>query len=354
MANYIAENKPEIKLVWLTKKGTDISLLNKKISVIEMGTEEAKKALLIAGVVVMNQGLVDLFGDGFCMDCSGALMVNLWHGVPWKKIGIDSLETNNPIRRLYGRYFQKITAADVYLALSEDFATILKKKCGAKEKGLIRSGYPRNSVFYKQSDLYAAKKTVLEKVKNTVSGIDGEVKIITYMPTFRDKNSFSFSFNNTENMQELNALLEKHNAIIIEKAHFVSNERGGKDGKIKCNRIVNMNNIQATTLLAATDILITDYSSCFFDFLVLDRPIIHFIYDYEYYANKDRGLYYKKEDIVCGDAPETQSDLLDALKLNLENPQVRKELRKKRAAEFITFENPDSCEEIFSEINKMI
>ena len=51
--------------------------------------------------------------------------------------------------------------------------------------------------------------------------------------------------------------------------------------------------------MAASDILVTDYSSCFFDFLILDRPIIHFLYDYDYYKEKDRGLYYEKEGVIC-------------------------------------------------------
>ena len=57
--------------------------------------------------------------------------------------------------------------------------------------------------------------------------------------------------------------------------------------------------------LAAADMLITDYSSCFFDYLITNRPIIHYLYDYDYYVKEDRGVYYDVMDVVAGDTPKT-------------------------------------------------
>ena len=113
-----------------------------------------------------------------------------------------------------------------------------------------------------------------------------------------------------------------------------------------------MNDIAPYEALGAADILITDYSSCFFDYLVLDRPIIHFIYDYENYKNIDRGIYYEKEEVICGDAVENICNLKKSIKKYVMDPEQNKDLRQKRRNQYIEYENPNSCEIIFNEIYK--
>jgi CDP-glycerol glycerophosphotransferase (TagB/SpsB family) len=66
-------------------------------------------------------------------------------------------------------------------------------------------------------------------------------------------------------------------------------------------------------LLLITDILITDYSSCYFDFTLLNRPIIHFVYDYDEYKNQDRGLYYDLEDVKGGYIVYEERQLVEAI-----------------------------------------
>lgn len=106
--------------------------------------------------------------------------------------------------------------------------------------------------------------------------------------------------------------------------------------------------------MAASDMLVTDYSSCFFDYLLLDRPIIHYLYDYDFYKDKDRGLYYGKEEVVCGPAPETVPELVAAIREGIENPGLHRALRQARMRRFMTYEGPDSCERILQEILKRL
>lgn len=347
-ANYLAKNYPHLQLVWIAKKSADTTQLAESIRIVEMDTPEAAEVLCHAGVAVMNQGTND-FTPEISFLCDGALMVNLWHGVPWKKIAMDMHSDYGFARRAYMAYLQKLQRADVYLALSDGFARILETAFYAPKKGIILAGYPRNAIFYDPAAVSAAREKVLSLL-NVKNSSGKPLKLIAYMPTFRDNTEDVFSFEKLAGNSRLQEILEKHNAIIIQKAHFVSYQRNAEANQVKNSRILALNDIMAQELLAAADMLITDYSSCFFDYLVLDRPIIHYIYDYAYYAGEDRGVYYKAEDVVCGDAPETEEQLLAAMEANLADPGLRKELRKLRSQEHMTYESADSCEKIYREI----
>ena len=175
--------------------------------------------------------------------------------------------------------------------------------------------------------------------------------IIVYLPTFRDAHTKPFSFTDITDASFF-TWLEENNIFILQKAHaaeICSFNTGNK-------RIISIDDISAQELMAASDMLITDYSSCFFDYLLLDRPVIHYIYDYDYYKTKDRGLYYDKKDVVCGSAPETEEELIKSIQENFEKPDLYHKLRMARKEKFMTYESSDSCEiitqRIFEELKK--
>jgi CDP-glycerol glycerophosphotransferase len=106
--------------------------------------------------------------------------------------------------------------------------------------------------------------------------------------------------------------------------------------------------------MAVSDMLITDYSSCFFDYLILDRPIIHYLYDYEYYENEDRGLYYRWQEVVGGDVAFDKDKLVELIKINMDNPMKEHNLRREKREKYMTYENEDSSEIIYQEIISLL
>lgn len=352
LANYIAENHPQLKLVWIARKEADTSLLAPSVRRVEMDTYEALEVLHHAGVAVMNQGMND-FTSEIDYHCDGAVTVNLWHGIPWKQIGIDVLQAGGTFRKYYGRYLMYLQRADLYLATSDSFGKIMHEKYYAGKNGVLLAGYPRNALFYDPKQVAACRNKALMLLRGGYN-VSADVKIITYMPTFRDNTQEVFSFNQLEQNPRLNEILENHNAVIVQRAHFVSNQRGNNAGDVGHPRITCLEGITSQELLAATDLLITDYSSCFFDYLLLDRPIIHYLYDYEYYAKQDRGLYYPKESVVCGDDVQDVETLLDSLEQNLSNPGRHVALRDERRRQHMQYESFDSCRTIYEEICKKL
>lgn len=338
LANYIQEHYPKYSLIWIANGTTDLSLLDDRIKRIEKDSIEGLSVVRGADVLIMNQGLSD-FSDDEGFNISGPLKVNLWHGIAWKKIGIDSISDSDFLRNIEHKYQIQMKNADLYLASSEEFQEKMESAFLIKPDSFIHAGLPRNSIFYDINQLSIIRGKILKRLNR------GNIKIIAYLPTFRDTNSTPFSFSQIEDLSFFSWLQSNH-IYIIQKTHFaeIGNMKTGN------SQILNINDISAQELMAASDMLITDYSSCFFDYLLLDRPIIHYLYDYDYYKNQDRGLYYSKEEVVCGAAPETIPDLIKAIKENLDNPSLYHDLRKKRKSKFLSYEDPDSCEIITKKI----
>ena len=345
-ANYLSRNHPELHLYWISSKDADLSLLNKNVVRVEKDASSAVSILKKAGVVIYVQGMSDITKTSI-LYFSGALVVNLWHGVPWKKIGADKEKSAKRRQLLYMRMQYSLYGSKYYLALSKDFFNILKKAYYCDDQNIIKAGYPRNSLFYEKERIDSCRKKLIDylKVHYDVE-YDDSVRLICYMPTFRDHLNDIFSLFKETNPDLLD-LLEQHHAVILEKSHFVTENRS--DGMIdKGNRVYRINSdFIAQELLAASDLLITDYSSCFFDYLLLDRPIVHYLYDYHYYESDDRGLYYKKEDVVCGDVAENMEQLICSLRENLQHPEKDKALREKRRRFYMEYESSQACQQIY-------
>ena len=91
---------------------------------------------------------------------------------------------------------------------------------------------------------------------------------------------------------------------------------------------------------------------CYFDYLLLNRPIIHFTYDYDYYKNKDRGLYYDLKDVNGGRIVYNYNELINSIEMYIRNPKIDEEIRIKRKNEFLTFDNGGSSQYIIKKLLK--
>lgn len=81
-------------------------------------------------------------------------------------------------------------------------------------------------------------------------------------------------------------------------------------------------------LLIVSDILVTDYSSVIFDYVLLDKPVVYFTYDLEEYEN-DRGLYYPFNDYVYGSVAKNSLELATSIKEAKMKRKERKEFKDK-------------------------
>ncbi|MBP2623964.1 CDP-glycerol glycerophosphotransferase family protein [Streptococcus oricebi] len=220
--------------------------------------------------------------------------INLWHGVPLKKIGIDIVENYKPQPRWWKKWTSAGFWVDQYLVATSPLAAELLTHAMdlPAEKALLAS-YPRNAVLLK------------EKGKQL-----GQNRRVYYLPTFRNDGQRNPILN--EDLSSLNELLTENRIELSIKPHFASLA----DWKL-ADDLSNIHVLEAKEDvyegLQTTDILITDYSSVFFDFLLTGRPILFFPYDYENYKNDERGFTMPYNENTPGKKVYTYQDLLKSL-----------------------------------------
>lgn len=285
----------------------------------------------------------------------GAVLCYLHHGMPIKKWGADGLNETAVYASKLRKIASYISGNNIpydYFATSSPLhdktnCTSLSFKGCSMEKNL-KSGTPRNDMLVNYDvDFSEKQRTKYSELLN----FDVNSKVIMYLPTFRriSKDIFSFSQLDTEQKRALDIILEKHNAVLIEKSHFAERvEINGTDSE----RIKFADkNVNVQEMMLFTDILISDYSGAFLDFILLDRPVLHFVYDYDYYKNVDSGLYYEIEDFSAGAVVgEYDSMLAEIDKLLCGNDEYSQK-RKYVAEKFMSYEKGNSSEQI---INKVI
>ena len=354
LANYVAKNHKEIKVYWIAYDGSDTSLLFDGVTVLTMDSPDARKILLIAGAAFMTHDMRDFSSKGYNY-LAGAFIVQLWHGIAWKYIGMDAIAKKSIPYKLYYRLLYKMMPSDLYIVPSEDYATYMKTAFLAKDYQLLRTGYPRNSVLFNKKSIHEIRDFTKKKLNASLGlNIRNETKVIVYLPTFRDKVEVADSFESllqNKNSSFFDWLLY-NDVVILHKAHFVDQESHSSNSIH--SKLYNCNQFSALELMCLSDLLITDYSSCFFDYLILDKPIIHYIYDYDYYSSEDRGLYYRWEDVACGDVAFNIDELQKMIIKNITDSDSNKALREKRRKQYITYENPNSCEQIFNVVLKRL
>lgn len=263
--------------------------------------------------------------------------MNLWHGFPLKKIGsymgLKQFNSKTKFKRLLNKLISRGFWADHFiLATSKFSAEILGKAFGVDERKVIISGYPRNyEPICDKPIKYVPQyeKRSYEKIKEYIE--DG-YKIIGYFPTFRDKRE-TLIFG-TESIEEINRFLDYCESVKIKfvgKFHFAG--KNDKFGDIENHKtFINLpSETDVYTFLDQIDILMTDYSSIYFDFLLWNRPILFFPYDLEYYRDEDRGLIFDYEEFTPGPKAHSIEELQIFFSENIDviNEKYEAEYRQK-------------------------
>ncbi len=245
----------------------------------------------------------------FFIKKDGQIYLNTWHGTPFKTLGrkdkTDYYNLGNVQRNFifadYLLYPNEYTKKHII----EDY--MLENTSTAKT---IVSGYPRNSVFF--TDSSDTKNKIINIMRK--KGVDiNNKQLIAYMPTWRGNLAAS---DTTQTDHIYNLLLEIDNKLNDDQIMFVNLHPFVSD-TINYEEFKNIfpfpTEIETYDFLNACNLLVTDYSSVFFDFALTHKKIILFAYDKEEYL-KDRGIYFQFEELpftIC----KTVSELIKELSL---------------------------------------
>lgn len=270
-----------------------------------------------------------------------------WHGTPLKKMLYD-------LEDIYGReegYVKRIGAAVEnwdYLISPSPYATSAFKSAFRYEGEVLEVGYPRNDIFYRE-DI----NVLAERIKRTV-GIPNDKKVILYAPTFRDDQSSKnnkFLFELEMDLKEMKEELGDEYVVLL-RMHVVVNNKLKIDPDLNdfAYNVSNYPDIQELYLL--TDILITDYSSVFFDFANTGRPMMFFTYDLENYRDNLRGFYMDFENEAPGPFVFNTKEIIEKVK-NIKG--VESEYREKYDSfiqKYCGYEDGKAAERVVNKVFK--
>ena len=214
-------------------------------------------------------------------------VLGLWHGVAFKNIESQMISVSESKMELIKN---NAKLYDLMVASSEADKKYIAKSFLVDESIIDTIGLPRYELL-KSSYLV---DEFLNIQKSKLSDLKSNKKFILYAPTFREKNESAFDQVCDEEWIQLQSYLEKSDVILGLRPHSYDNKKLPFITE-KMENIVWLSQEEFTEsnlILQFVDILIVDFSSIWIDFLLLDRPIIGFAKDFDYYCNDERGFAY--------------------------------------------------------------
>lgn len=215
------------------------------------------------------------------------IYINTWHGIPLKTIGFDI-----PEGRITGlNTIRNFLSVDVFLSPNSFMTERFQKAFlleGISEGRVMESGMPRNDNLF-----HTCKSEIIKTLRKAGVKLDEKKKIILYAPTWKGE-KYSSPDTSTELYFQLMEELEKHidtqEYQILVKPHQIVYKHIVEKGEQLTNKFIPAT-VDTNEVLSIVDILISDYSSIYFDYLATGKPILFYIPDLQDYQ-KQRGLYF--------------------------------------------------------------
>ena len=244
------------------------------------------------------------------------VFLQCWHGTPLKRLGCDLKHYDNLLNtpeEMKKRYKVEVEKISYFISPSryatEKFTSAWNLKEVGKENIIIEKGYPRNDYLYNytRDDVVEIKQAIFgsnyEQYKNK--------KIILYAPTYRanqHKSGVGYIYKEEVDFSKMREILGKDYVILFRPHYFIANVFDFEKYRGFVYDVSKVDDINE--LYVISDMLITDYSSVFFDYANLKRPIIFYMYDLEHYRDKSNGFYIDVETELPGRIIKTDDDLI--------------------------------------------
>lgn len=254
---------------------------------VKIDTFHYYKTLLCARVWVTNSSMT----RGLNFTGKNSFELNTWHGSAIKRMGSDVIESN----KSFGLKDIKSNNG-VMLAQSQYDVDVFSRAFHKPTESFHITGLPRNDILAhitKDMRFHAREKL----------GITEDKKVLLYAPTFREyekdgRNNCVLS--PPMDLKKWKDVLGSKFVLLVRAHYEVAKVMGIEDNEFVKNVSLHPN---LNELMIASDILISDYSSIFFDYAILGKPMLCFAYDYDRYT-KERGMYFDIREFL----PHTDND----------------------------------------------
>ena len=332
------------RLVWsLTELDKYRSLVNDnpRVSLVKRGSKLYYEALAKAKYRITNS-----ISPITVPRREGQVYIQTWHGTPLKRLGCDIARDGNDAQSLREIHESYRTEADQFTYLlspseytSEKLASAFALTEEEKKNKIIELGYPRNVHLF----TYTAKE--VEQLKKFY-GVPKGKKVILYAPTFRETSyqyGVGFEQKVALDMERLRARFGDTACVLMRTHYFAVTDFDYSKYEgfiIKGAEVADINR-----LYIISDILVTDYSSVMFDFSILRRPMIFYMYDWEEYRGQLRDFYIEP-DILPGPIVTTQDELEEEIEKVLTQPFVCDEKYQAFCDKFTYLDDADAAKRV--------
>ncbi len=298
IAEYLAKMySKELELVWLLKHPEQYEFLKDKgMRVVSYGSFKKLYYGLTAKVNVINAGR----WYSWMPPRKEQINIDTWHGGGYYKLcGLSETRKDKSDKRLFLLASKNTT---FFLSTNECFTENEIRKDFGFEGEVLNIGYPRNDIFFRE-DLDENHRKVCQYF-----GINENCKILFYAPTFR-YNETNFIMPDFEELKKIAEKCFGGEWVVLTRMHYYSDSITVTQDIYDANYTPNTPEMQE--LLAACDMLISDYSSCIWDYSFTYRPCFLFTPDLdEYTENRGFGIdIYDWGFPVC----KTEQELWDAI-----------------------------------------
>ena len=261
-------------------------------------------SLLRSKLVIVECGLrIEL-----CGICAFGNVVQLWHGANLKYM-VKEWYTKQPSEKNLKQliYWIKINVPKYTFILSPStFYMENTFRTSFNSHEVFVAGYPRNDLFFrseKERDYWGSSSEIVKKAK---LHLENKGKVVVYCPTWRDKGNFIDNVIPFHEEKLIN-FLKKNNILLVVKKHH----RDPRQLISQAHPLVEIypHDKDVYLLLKHSSLLVTDYSSIFFDYLLLDKPVIFYTFDYDIYVERDRSFQCSYDDFTPGKKCQNEDEL---------------------------------------------
>lgn len=316
------------------------------------------------GIWYCLRGKVYIF-DNYSKDINfwqsgGAVKVNLWHGSGNKRTNydnrFDSVRHPKNLWEKWKTFPRRLSDEKPYhytLATSPAMKKIFISAFHTDEKHIIVEGYPRNDILFPAEEcgiqnLYTKEERELLSMIAAYRGRG--CRILTYMPTFRESEKKLLE---VLDLEALDHFLEKEKLFLVLKLHPKSRVKEALKGVRYRNLISADAEIDVYSFLGECDLLITDYSSVYTDYMLLDRPVLAFCYDWEEYTEHTRECYINQDEYMPEKKVTTMEELMEGILAVLKEDSHKEQRHASRRRMFARTDGR-SCERLIRKIGKLV
>lgn len=317
---YMKENHPDYDMYWSIDPRSASTFKGKGLKTIKRFSIEWLFKMARAKYWVSNSRL-----PMWIPKPNHTVYLQTWHGTPLKKLAADMDEVHMPgtDTKRYKKNFLNEASRWDYLISPNRYSSDIFKRAFGFEKEMIESGYPRNDYLYNHNNT----DTITEIKKRLELPLDK--KVVLYAPTWRDNEYYSkgkYKFNLKLDLEQMQKELGDEYIVLLRMHYLIAENLDISSFHGFAFDVSHHTDI--TELYIISDLLITDYSSVFFDYANLKRPIIFFVYDIESYRDMLRGFYFDLENQAPGPLVKTTEEVVDQIKKQMDNDNFKDFLQK--------------------------